>query len=98
MNAWEALARTPECDPDAPVEVAADAPFEIILPAVTATPLVFASPHSGRIYPTGMMSASRLDADAIRRSEDVWVDQLIEGAPELASASSPPAWRASTWM
>ena len=83
MNAWEALVRTPESDPDFSVEAAADAPFDITLPIGAATPLVFASPHSGRIYPTGMMSASRLDADAIRRSEDVWVDRLIEGAPEL---------------
>jgi N-formylglutamate amidohydrolase len=42
---------------------------------------VFASPHSGRVYPEGMMTASRLDADTIRRSEDVWVDRLIEDAP-----------------
>jgi N-formylglutamate amidohydrolase len=81
MNAWEALARTPDSDPDSPVE--ADASFEITRPAVAATPLVFASPHSGRIYPTGMMSASRLDSEAIRRSEDVWVDQLIERAPDV---------------
>lgn len=42
------------------------------------TPLVFASPHSGRIYPDELMAASRLDAQAIRRSEDVFVDRLIE--------------------
>ena len=46
-----------------------------------ATPLIFASPHSGRIYPPLMMAASRLDDAAIRRSEDAYVDQLIESAP-----------------
>ena len=46
-----------------------------------ATPLVFASPHSGRIYPASMMSASRLDAESIRKSEDAYVDSLIDGAP-----------------
>ena len=40
-------------------------------------PLVFASPHSGRLYPDGLMAASALDALTIRRSEDALVDQLI---------------------
>jgi N-formylglutamate amidohydrolase len=45
-----------------------------------STPLVFASPHSGRLYPHDMMAASVLDADSIRRSEDVLVDDLVLGA------------------
>jgi N-formylglutamate amidohydrolase len=44
------------------------------------TPLVFASPHSGRLYPDDMMSAAALDAVSIRRSEDAFVDDLIAGA------------------
>ena len=47
------------------------------------TPLVFASPHSGRLYPDDMMAAAALDAHAIRRSEDVLVDALMSNAPEL---------------
>lgn len=50
------------------------------------TPVIFASPHSGRLYPDDMMSAARLDAQAIRRSEDAFVDQLVEGAPEAGAA------------
>jgi N-formylglutamate amidohydrolase len=46
------------------------------------TPLVFASPHSGRLYPQEMMAASTLDAEAIRRSEDVLVDALVLGAAQ----------------
>ena len=49
------------------------------------TPLVFASPHSGRLYPDDMMAAAALDAHAIRRSEDVFVDDLIGRAPELGA-------------
>jgi N-formylglutamate amidohydrolase len=49
------------------------------------TPLVFASPHSGRLYPDDMMAAAALDAHAIRRSEDVLVDDLIGRAPELGA-------------
>jgi N-formylglutamate amidohydrolase len=51
------------------------------------TPLVFASPHSGRLYPDDMMAAAALDAHAIRRSEDVLVDDLIARAPELGVPS-----------
>jgi N-formylglutamate amidohydrolase len=50
------------------------------------TPLVFASPHSGRLYPEDMMSAAALDPVSIRRSEDAFVDDLIEAAPELGAA------------
>ena len=50
------------------------------------TPLVFASPHSGRLYPADMMAAAALDAQAIRRSEDAFVDDLIAGAPDLGAA------------
>jgi len=46
------------------------------------TPLVFASPHSGRLYPQEMMAASTLDAETIRRSEDVLVDALVRGAAQ----------------
>jgi N-formylglutamate amidohydrolase len=76
MNASLAVLR----DVDPAPELAL-APFEIVRPAPPGGPLVFASPHSGRIYPAPMMTASRLDAAAIRRSEDAFVDQLIAGAP-----------------
>jgi N-formylglutamate amidohydrolase len=50
------------------------------------TPLVFASPHSGRFYPDDMMSAAALDAVSIRRSEDALVDDLIAEAPAHGAA------------
>lgn len=71
-------ARTP-----APGGEGAAAAFEIRRagpPAAPPTPLVFASPHSGRLYPDDMMSAAALDAVSIRRSEDAFVDDLIAGA------------------
>ena len=46
---------------------------------------MFASPHSGRRYPTALLSASRLDAMALRRSEDCFVDELFAGAPALGA-------------
>lgn len=60
---------------------AAAPPFVIHRPRGGPTaPLVFASPHSGRLYPHDMMAASVLSAQAIRRSEDALVDGLILGA------------------
>ncbi len=79
MNAWE---------PVATEDVHARAAFGLWRAAPDGapppTPLVFASPHSGRDYPDDMMSAAALDAQAIRRSEDAFVDDLIVSAPELA--------------
>jgi N-formylglutamate amidohydrolase len=60
------------------------APYRVSLPlAASATPVICASPHSGRVYPASMMAASQLDHHAIRRSEDAYVDQLIEAAPDF---------------
>jgi N-formylglutamate amidohydrolase len=58
------------------------APYSLVRPALDrATPVICASPHSGRIYPAAMMAASLLDRRAIRRSEDAHVDELIAAAP-----------------
>ncbi len=75
MNAWEPLAR--------PFDAGGDAleAFTIAAPeaGAPATPLIFASPHSGRVYPASMMA--QLTAPAIRRSEDALMDALIAAAP-----------------
>ena len=46
-------------------------------------PFVFNSPHSGRLYPSRFLAMTRLDANAIRRSEDCYVDQLFAGVVGL---------------
>jgi N-formylglutamate amidohydrolase len=51
-----------------------------------ALPLIFASPHSGRIYPAPMMAASVLDATSIRASEDAFVDALVAGGAAVGAA------------
>jgi len=65
-------------------------------PARQSVPLVFASAHSGRDYPAGFVAAARLDALALRRSEDGFVDELFAGAPEhgapLLAATFPRAF------
>jgi N-formylglutamate deformylase len=55
-----------------------DPPFEILEPE-RCGPIVFNSPHSGSVYPRAFLVASRLDVATLRRSEDSFVDRLIEG-------------------
>ncbi|WP_457796500.1 N-formylglutamate amidohydrolase [Methylocystis sp. S23] len=62
--------------------------FEILEPQELLSPLVFSSPHSGRIYPARFLASARLDAASLRRSEDAYVDELFAasravGAPML---------------
>jgi N-formylglutamate amidohydrolase len=83
MIAWEPLAAKETAPEDGPA-------FEVRRGAADGqpapTPLVFASPHSGRLYPADMMAAAALDATAIRRSEDAFVDELIGLAPSVGAA------------
>lgn len=67
----------------AEAEVAVSQAFELDLPTPEqrSGTFVFASPHSGRIYPEAFMAATDLDAHAIRGSEDAFVDELIQSAP-----------------
>jgi N-formylglutamate amidohydrolase len=60
-------------------EAELDPPFEILEPAETTAPVVFNSPHSGRVYPRAFLSAARLDLAVLRRSEDSFVDDLVLG-------------------
>lgn len=57
---------------------------------------VFASPHSGRTYPSSFMRQSVLDKHAIRSSEDAFVDVLFGSAPShgapLVTAGMPRAY------
>ncbi len=56
-----------------------DPPFDVLEPASWRGPVVFNSPHSGRVYPRDFLVSSRLDLATLRRSEDSFVDELIAG-------------------
>jgi N-formylglutamate amidohydrolase len=58
-------------------------PFTVALPVEQCAPFVLCSPHSGRVYPTVLLEASRLDAHALRKSEDYFVDELFAGADQI---------------
>ena len=70
--------------------------FEIVEPESITAPVVFNSPHSGSNYPASFLASVRLDAHALRRSEDAFVDELFlpavdYGAP-LMRAHFPRAY------
>jgi N-formylglutamate amidohydrolase len=60
-------------------------PFRIERPAVQSAPFVFASPHSGRLYPPGFVASTRLGALSLRRSEDAYADELFAGVAHLGA-------------
>lgn len=70
--------------------------FKVTFPEALRSPVVFASPHSGRDYPTAFLQASMLNARTIRSSEDAYVDRLLEAAPyagaPLLTATVPRAY------
>lgn len=93
MTAWEPIATTGPSEPATTPSSAEGVPapaHDLLragpdsLPPPTA--LVFASPHSGDIYPADMMAASKLTCDVIRGSEDAFVDRIIAGAPALGAS------------
>lgn len=57
-------------------------PFSLELPKIRETPVVFASPHSGREYSRRFLRKSVLDEKLIRTSEDAFVDLLFDSAPQ----------------
>ncbi len=56
--------------------------FDLERPRRRTTAVVFASPHSGRDYPDTFLKHAALDAQAIRSSEDAYVDQLFSMVPQ----------------
>lgn len=63
----------------------ASRPTELSLPARQASPLVLASPHSGRVYPEEFTGQSCLAEIILRQSEDCFVDRLVAAAPSLGA-------------
>jgi N-formylglutamate amidohydrolase len=70
--------------------------FQILYPDEQTIPFIFASPHSGRRYPTAFIEASRLTPVMLRRSEDSFIDELFSKAPNygapLLKATFPRAY------
>ena len=69
---------------------------QITTPVLQTAPVIFASPHSGRDYPTEFVAASRLNKLNLRRSEDAFLDEVFRNAPSkgapLLCAKFPRAY------
>lgn len=71
-------------------------PVDVIFPKNWDHPVIFSSPHSGRVYPDEFVELSNLTHGKLRQSEDFRVDYLISdvvtlGAP-LIKATFPRAY------
>lgn len=66
----------------APLEV----PLSLAEPDEPAAPIVFASPHSGHLYPPNMVDALCVPLIDVRRTEDAFVDELFASAPVHGAA------------
>lgn len=77
-------------------ETARRAPFRLREPDEIASGVVFSSPHSGRTYFNEFVEASRLSLQALRASEDAFVDALFADATRygasLIAAVAPRAY------
>lgn len=70
---------------DSPEHTAGEAAFSVVTPE-TPGRFVFASPHSGDLYPADMDAAPGLAATSLRSAEDALVDRLIAPGVERGAA------------
>ena len=70
---------------DSPENTAGEAAFSVVAPE-TPGRFVFASPHSGDLYPADMDAAPGLAATSLRSAEDALVDRLIAPGVERGAA------------
>ena len=72
------------------------AAFNLTLPDIRTTSVIFASPHSGCAYQKSFIRRTILSERNLRSSEDAFVDQLFDAAPRygapLLAAVAPRAW------
>lgn len=59
--------------------------YALLRPLRQTAAVVFASPHSGADYPAAFLEQTGLDRRAIRSSEDAFVDQLFDMAPQMGA-------------
>jgi N-formylglutamate amidohydrolase len=60
-------------------------PYVVVEPSAQTVPFIFNVPHAGAVYPASFLAESRLDAMALRRSEDAFVDELFASAVGLGA-------------
>ncbi len=60
-------------------------PVAIVEAEADLLPLVISSPHSGHIYPPGLLRETRIDLEHLRRLEDGCVDRLFGDGPGIGA-------------
>lgn len=68
-----------------PDDDARNAAVDVISPSAAGSPFVYASPHSGRLYPPDLLKMTRLGRHELRQSEDGYVDLLFDSAPQFGA-------------
>jgi len=58
---------------------------QIFEPVQTTSHVVFASPHSGRVYPPDLIARAQVSGHVLRSSEDAYVDLLLADAPRFGA-------------
>ena len=68
-------------------------PVSVTKPLYWKSGVIFASPHSGHIYPKAFISRSSLNEQALRRNEDAFISELfapvVEAGAPLLTANFP---------
>ncbi len=62
-----------------------DPPIDVHAPETLTSPVIFASPHSGDIYPEDFIESAAVPFSVLRRNEDAYVDQLFAPATEYGA-------------
>jgi len=58
---------------------------KIEMPSIWLAGVIFASPHSGNIYPNSLLKRSKLSEQQLRRNEDIFIDNLVHSAVEAGA-------------
>ena len=61
--------------------------YSLTLPEREASPVIFASPHSGRHYPDDFVASLRVPLIDLRQTEDAFVDELFADATKHGPGS-----------
>lgn len=72
-----------EFDLPAPSSVREDNAFVLKRSATLRAPVIFASPHSGKIYPETLLTQLTVPVEDLQRTEDAFVDELYASADRL---------------
>ena len=59
--------------------------YEVQTPIDWLSGVIFASPHSGAIYPPKLLSRVQVSAHQLRRNEDIFIDHLFHSAVEAGA-------------